>query len=413
MLYRSLLALPIACAALVAGESDGGIAGLMRRADPRVRHVKVLTRTQVDPTLDLVVALGREYPAWPREEANGWWGSKTRLGLFLQRREQPGIIFQLAMALGRDLGECMARVERVTASQVVVSCAAEKGNDVSHWKFFYDLRAKALVGQIDYDQLPLSRVSVSGERTRLSATGPKYVLTVEFDPERTDRSRVRMGATASPPIPERRIVRFGPGSRFALGIDPNGTVVESPFPLSQSTYDEFATARPRKVKDVYVRAHIQIAEAIGPWQLAEGTLWFAKSFYDEEGYAGVGGFGYVDTVERRYRIYAPPELVNWSASAILVEPDAVWIGLVQNGEWGSTSGGLLRFDRRTEKAELIPMRDIVAGIARLGDRLVMATSFGLAVLEGGSIRRYFVDRTSTGMPVVAEAVIDTYSNSRR
>ncbi len=421
MLFRCLLALPIACAALVAGESDGAIAGLMRRADPRVRHVKVLTRTQVDPTLNLVVALGTKQSVWPPNSAGGEWDKTSSLGLYLQHRQQPGMIYQIAVTQGRNDGECYARVERVTASQVVISCTPEKGSHGSNWKFLFDARAKTLVKQLEYDRVPLNRVSVSGRKAVFAGTDSGRDLTVEYDPESDTAFRVRKGLEVpATSTQERRVVRFGPGNQFDLVTSETGATVEEgsgptrkTLELPRSTFDLFALARPGRVKDGYVREHTHIAEAIGPWQLAEGTLWFAKSFCDGEGMTGVGGFGYVDTAVRRFRMYAPPELVNWSASAILVEPDAVWIGLVNNGEWGGTGGGLLRFDRASEKTELIQLRDIVGGIARVGDRLVMATEFGLAILEGSSVRRYFIDRTSAGAPVVVEAVIETYNNSRR
>ncbi len=323
------------------------------------------------------------------------------------------MVYQLAVVPGGRSGDCYARVERTTASQVVISCAPEKGWMGPNWKFLYDARAKALVGQFQYYRIPLDRVSVSGQKAVfVSGTLSPRQVTVEFEPERGDSFRVRPGLQTAGE-PERRVVPFASGSRFALVIEPQqGPVVEEGsgparqrYLLPQATYDEFAAARPGRVKDGYVREHTRMLEAIGPWQMADGTLWFAKTFCDGEGITGVGGFGYFDLGERRYKVYVPAEVVNWSATSILVERDAVWIGVAYNGEWGSTGGGLLRFDRSTEKTETLKLRDIVGGIARIGDRLVMATETGLAVLEGGRIRCYFVDQSSAGQLSVVEASI--------
>jgi hypothetical protein len=56
-----------------------------------------------------------------------------------------------------------------------------------------------------------------------------------------------------------------------------------PYPLPQSTDDEFAAARPLKVKDGYVRQGTRMEEGIGPWKLEEDKLWFGKTFYEVSG----------------------------------------------------------------------------------------------------------------------------------
>lgn len=68
----------------------------------------------------------------------------------------------------------------------------------------------------------------------------------------------------------------------------------------------------------------QISESIGPWQIADHTLWFAKKFYSGEDWTGFGRFGYFDTELRRYRMWSPKEAS--SATAMLVEPEAVLAG---------------------------------------------------------------------------------------
>ena len=144
-------------------------------------------------------------------------------------------------------------------------------------------------------------------------------------------------------------------------------------------------------------------DEIGPWQVAGGALWFGETFYDGEGMTGLGGFGYFDTAKRKYRVYSPPEIADWSVTAILVEPEAVWLALARHGEYGSGGAGLLRFDRGTEKVEKMELRDIAGKIARLGNRLLIATDFGAALFEQRKLRRFFLDQTTDGRLRVAEA----------
>ena len=150
------------------------------------------------------------------------------------------------------------------------------------------------------------------------------------------------------------------------------------------------------MKDGYVRAGTEIEDSIGPWQQEDGRIWFGKTFYDGEGSTGVGGFGYFDMNERRLHMFAPPEIADWSVSAINVGPDAAWMALGQNGEYGGSSGGLLRYDRQSGALRRLGFPDIGVRLIRVGGKILAATDFGLAVVEGDVVKRYFIDRTTDG-----------------
>ena len=167
-------------------------------------------------------------------------------------------------------------------------------------------------------------------------------------------------------------------------------------PLPRTTYDQFAAARPRRVKDGYVRAGTEIEESIGPWRQQDGRIWFGKIFYDGEGYTGVGGFGFFDLSERKLHLFAPPEIADWSVSAIDVGPDAVWMVLVSSGEYGGSSGGLLRYDHQSGLVRHFELLDLGVDLIRTGGKILIATHFGLAVVEGNKTKRFFVDRTTGG-----------------
>jgi hypothetical protein len=116
---------------------------------------------------------------------------------------------------------------------------------------------------------------------------------------------------------------------------------------------------------------------------------------------GTGGFGYFDTATASYHIFAPAEMAAWSVSAILVEPDAVWLALYHRGEYGNYPGGLLRFDRNKQTVRHWEMPWVATVLTRSGDSIWMGTTDGLAALRGDRLAGYFVDRSTDGKYHVA------------
>jgi hypothetical protein len=96
------------------------------------------------------------------------------------------------------------------------------------------------------------------------------------------------------------------------------------------------------------------------------------------------------------RLFDPPEIADWSVSALDVTPEAVWMALVNNGEYGGSSGGLLRYDRHTGAARRLPLPDIALRLAHSNGKTLAATDFGFAVVAGDRITRFFVDQTTDG-----------------
>ena len=118
-------------------------------------------------------------------------------------------------------------------------------------------------------------------------------------------------------------IRFGPSNAFTFA---RGSIEDShgkEYNLPQSTYDNFAKARSRRVANNYLRENTIIDEKIGPVESDGDKLWFGKTFYDGERNSGVGGFGYFDASDRQYHLIVPPEIADYSVSAIRVEPCCV------------------------------------------------------------------------------------------
>ncbi|MBN8732843.1 MAG: hypothetical protein J0L64_20065 [Acidobacteria bacterium] len=275
--------------------------------------------------------------------------------------------------------DCTLRLERLTLHDAVLACVGEKMAIHPTWKFVFDPRAKALVRHFSY--MPYAFVGQG-----LVASNGVRTLKVIVEPGGEPWFRIQ----AAPHQEERRWV--------ADYTQPAGLP-----PLPQTGYEDFARRRAERVKDGYVQASTKLEEVVGPRVEAEGLVWFGKAFYDGEGHTGVGGFGYYDRAARRYTLFAPAELAPWSVSAIAVTPEAVWLGLVHNGEWGASGGGLLRYDRASGTARRFASPDIPRWITVEGGRVMAATDFGLTFLVGERQRRYFVDETSDGRLRMAEA----------
>lgn len=199
---------------------------------------------------------------------------------------------------------------------------------------------------------------------------------------------------------------FGPGGRFHLehskdsfGVRSHGIIEDlgdgrtKLYALPQSSFEEFARLRPDIVRMMPVNASgYERQEVIGPWQVEGDKLWFGNNFYDGEGDRGVGAFGYFDMTTRKYTIFTPPEVVPYEVSAILVEKDAVWIGLDHFGEDISTfPGGLVRWDRTTREANHQTLEFVIDRIQRQGEYLRFGTRYGHAMYRDGEVRRFLAN----------------------
>lgn len=206
---------------------------------------------------------------------------------------------------------------------------------------------------------------------------------------------------------------FGPGIRFHLeqskddfGMRSHG-IIESIgvnktkfYPLPQSTAQDYTRLRPEDLRINPFAAtanRYERQEVIGPYQIENGKIWFGKSYYDGEGERGVGAFGYFDTATRGYTLFSPPEVARYEISAILVEPDRVWIALDRFGEDISTSpGGIVRWNRMTHEVQKYPLEFVVNSIRPEGDSLRLKTRDGYALFRDGEVRRFL----PSGKPIV-------------
>lgn len=360
----------------------------------------------------VVVGSGRKWCSKGRSCDVGrrlWWNRRDLLGLFLQDRENPDLVHELAM-VRTPYGEAVLEVERLTKTEILLKEIPEKG-DLWRHRFFFDAAAKRFRGQAQYPtfwaagvaggrdapQFVLRggrRINSGGEAPtvvfRPAAGGFEPVPESEWAPEIDDEFGGG-GSEASGPL------RFGTEGRFSIETVEDGYrsrkavgVREGAdlYPLPVSDAERLREARPEKHASGY--GQWKIDEAIGHRQVFADRLWFGKTFYDSEGYAGAGGFGYFDMTARRYVIFSPPAVRDYSVSALLVEEDTLWLGLKHRGEYGDHSGGLLRWDLAGGRLPRLFDTPLVSFIARWRGGLYLGTAEGLAAVKGNRVERYIV-----------------------
>lgn len=130
-------------------------------------------------------------------------------------------------------------------------------------------------------------------------------------------------------------------------------------------------------------------------------LWFGKFFYDAEGYSGVGGFGYFDTEQRRYVLFSPPEIRNYSVSALCVTGNVLWMATHQSSEYVGYPGSLLQFEIAEKRIRSYPFESLVQQMISYKDVLYFACQEGIAVFKNRRFYRYLIDKTLDGNYQVA------------
>lgn len=257
-------------------------------------------------------------------------------------------------------------VRRPTRSSMIVDRADyDYGLAEGSFALFYDTRSKSLLKRIDFKP---------GEGLRLIS--PEEVRRVGLDPAvfgkilEVDLTRSQDDVPLPPELP-------------------------SVAPL-KSTFEEFAKARPARVRAGYTEDVATLEESIGAWQNADGRIWFGKTFYDGEGITGVGGLGYFDLSKKAFSFLRIPQVVDWSVSALLVKGQQLWAGLERRSEGAEVSGGLLRHDLRTSATRIFRVEDVITSLHSSGDAIVMGTTNGIYLLRNDRLTRYRVTPTLDG-----------------
>lgn len=339
-------------------------------------------------------------------DASALWYPK--LGLFLQERANAGRVYTLTIAPSGN--GCGARIIRATTTDTVISCAGEKSEVQPNQKFVYDIRAKQLVGRVEY--MPFGSIRV----TRATSEGAHFVMTndsrevtVDFAAGRRPELHItaataRASAVSTdansqvpPPLDQYAGSRFGPSGVFRLAKIDNGSD-------SDCASAEVVVLERRQPTPQRHRLPPEKCDSIGPWALDGNRLWFGKTFYSGEGGEGTGGIGYFDATTKRFELIALPASVTPSAvTAILVQPDAVWVALALHWEYSTQGRGVLRYDRRAHTMTHFDIGGIGQSFVAFRDRIALIVENGVVFIRDGQITGFIVDQTTDGRLRMAEA----------
>jgi hypothetical protein len=246
------------------------------------------------------------------------------------------------------------------------------GGDQGSTKLFFDVRSKRLLKRIDFE------------------TSQDIVFATDDEARRT----LQVSSESLAALRARRV--FAADYEDQLAVLPDALVRR---PLPQSTYEEFARARPDRVRDGYDAQSTHLEERIGAYQASGDRLWFGKAFYDDEGTSGVGAVGFVDSAGT-YAFLRIPELFDWSVAGFLIENDRVWVGRVVYPEGATGSGGLLEYDLKTQRVTLRSVPDVIHAIAHIEGVVFLGTTHGLYVIRGGQYIRYRAEPSIDGQFIV-------------
>jgi len=163
-----------------ASPSESAVFSVFRKADARLGYFVELQRTGVTHEFDLVIAMGS------RDALSGggatFWSEDRKIGLFLQGSGQPERVHMLDTKSG--FPDCYARIERVTATDAVISCRGEKSAWYPNQKWVYDIHARKLVRQFSYQPFAMKRIFSRGADAVFIGTDQERWIAVQYEPNR-------------------------------------------------------------------------------------------------------------------------------------------------------------------------------------------------------------------------------------
>ncbi len=387
---------------------DTAVIPAFHRKQPGVVHFTRILRTPASEGLDLLVVRGGALQeGWQTPSDLSWWNQGDLLGIFLADRRDSNLVYELAIVPAPQFGGRLEPLHADTHS-LTLQIIPEKGQAGPQLTFFFDERSKSLRKQVQYAPFVVGGSVVAEQQVYLIADNREDALALapaaaEYEMLPADqaaiivaRSSWRFGLpdyfAAGPGTVESE--PFGPAGRLVLrrvyrpGWSEEPPVIvestqqgEKEYAFPTSDREKFERLRPHEAAKPYGAGYI--GDEIGPHQIFQDRVWFGKTFYGGEGHTGVGGFGFFDPDPKEYTLFEPPEAVDWAVSALLVEDDAVWLGLMHRGEWGNHSGGLLRWDRRTRQAQNFEEKSIIRAIVRCGEQLCLGEEDGPAFFQEG------------------------------
>jgi hypothetical protein len=350
-LFCALISLPLTAA------GNTQLLAKFQETKPDVSEVHVI---QEQPLLVAVTGkqLGRETRAdWPRGEL---------LGVFAHRGD--GIV-QISMQPNSEF-PTEVWIDRQTPDSITFGLADPVDGILSdNLKIFFDPKNYLPIRIMHFAPVRVRTIRLVNGMVTLAGDDGKEDFTAQ---ERNGAWHVTVSARMPrPPV--------------------KAPLVDSPAPvppMPMSTIAQFEEARPARNRHIPLEAPREVAEKVGPYQRVDKKIWVGKTFFDFGELVGLGDIGYYDETTQNWMFLHIPEMVDWSTSALLVEPDTIWAGLVRNGEGVQEPGGLLRYNLTTHEANRIDLADVIGKIIRLRTQIYCGTSRGFAIVEQDHVRSF-------------------------
>ena len=320
-----LLLLPIDAAAQSTPNPDfyyGSVIESFRKHDPQMVHFSLLYKGQASDELDVILVRGgRRTGGWTLSFPELMAGDL--LGLFLVSKADPALAYELAIE--GELAGYIA-IERDEPGEITIRPSNDYGISGMRRKYFYGISRKQLIAKRDFWPYGLDQAAIKDGQPTLWGRFPFPILSsstevslaVVPDGEGFRQIESPFGPSVYQ-AGEIKLTAFGEGCsvvetrdnlllRSILCDNNNGKSVRYEAP--HANFDRFAAARPLKVSSGWTRAQATFNETIGPYQVEGENIWFGLTFYDGEGFTGLGGFGLFNSATREFEMNYPPEMAD-------------------------------------------------------------------------------------------------------
>jgi hypothetical protein len=432
-----LLALSVRATGAGGTAADDPVLSALRGVDPKIRKTTTYARIEAADFDLLLVAATAGDQIYELQSREFWWDPSSILVLLKKAptEREPEVLSVVRQFV--PMGSTV-RILRAKPDEILLARPYDdEGASAPHLKFFIDIR-RSTARTVEFEPFTFQTIRFDGRVPqfvvgdgqrflvlRATSTAPFLKLLSESDAapivsalpigvETVGGKEIR---TVDSP---RRPVEFGTDGQFRWDPRDSSKVFEKTgsdekaFPLPQSSQEDWVKARPYAAGKTENRSPADSGfscpsclpeEHIGPSQMVGPLLWFGKSFIDGEGSTGIGGVGYFDTTSRKFMMLRIPEAEEYSASALLVEGNTLWIGQAYNSSCSSDmSGGLLRVDLPSGKTRRYELPAIASSIVRFEDRLYVGTSDGVTIIpQTGEPELYFVDKAEDGSLKLAKS----------
>jgi hypothetical protein len=345
------LALPLAAA------DNAQLLAQFREIKPDVAEVHVIQETPL-----LVAVTGTQLARKTRAD----WGRGELLGVFAQRGDR---IVQISIQPNKEF-PTEVWIDRQSPDSITFGLADPADGVLSDdLKIFFDPKNYIPIRILHFSPVHVRTIRLVSGFITLEGNDGKQDFTAQ---EKNGVWRVTVSAGIQAPTAKPPLV-------------PSAAPVPA---MPVSTIAQFEQARPARAGEIPAETPREVDEKVGPYQRTGKKIWIGKTFYDFKELVGIGDIGYFDETTQNWVFLHIPEMADWSTSALLVEPDTIWAGLVQNGEGIQVPGGLLRYNLTTHKATSLPLPDVIDKIISFRTRIYCGTSRGFAIVEQDKVRSF-------------------------